>query len=134
MSDALLTIVEILLIPAGLLPCVTAWVLRRYRASNSQALRDRYQVAIVLALLGATTSVITILVLLGIRIGLGWIVFGLVILAVDVVSGKWLLDYWTGRFADRPDGAPETPLEREDRQAGEFRRRLQARREDEEAS
>lgn len=98
MSDALLTLIEVVLIPAGVLPVVTAIVLRRYRNSDSQSLRDRWHLALALALLGLLTAVIAGLALLGIRIGSVWVAFGLALLIADVVSGKWLIDFWRGRF------------------------------------
>lgn len=93
-----ITVIAWLLIPAGVLPVVTAWVLRKYRHSDSAALRERWHLALVLAALGAVTATIAIFAVLGIRSGLIWVVFGLVLLAVDVVSGKWLLDFRRGRF------------------------------------
>lgn len=94
----LLDVIVWLLIPAGVLPVVTAWVLRKYRHSDSPALRERWHLALVLAALGAITATIAVLAVFGIRSGLVWVVFGLVLLAVDVVSGKWLLDFRRGRF------------------------------------
>lgn len=97
--ETALVIIEALLIPAGLLPIVTAWVLRRYRDADSQALRDRWHVALVLALLGGIAALISANALFGIGLGRWlWIPLGAVLLAVDVISGKWLLDFWRGRF------------------------------------
>lgn len=95
----MLTLVEILLVPAGLLPVFTAWALRSYRRSDSRALRERWHLALILAALGLTASALAFADLMGIPFGLfPWIVFGLVILAADVVSGKWLLDFHRGAF------------------------------------
>jgi hypothetical protein len=94
-----LNVLILLLIPAGLLPIGTAWVLRRYRHSDSQALRDRWHLALVLALLGAIISLLAGLRLLDIRLGeIGSIPFIVVLLAVDLVSGRWLIDFYQGRF------------------------------------
>lgn len=99
MSESVLSFIEALLIPAGLLPIVTAIVLWRYRKANSQALRDRWLVAVVLALLGAMAALIASDALFDWGLGLErWIGFGIVLLAVDFVSGKWLIDYMRGRF------------------------------------
>ena len=127
MSDIALTVIEVLLIPAALLPIVTAFVIRRYRNSDSQALRDRWHLALVLALLGFVTAMVAAMILLDIQnVDVIWIAFGLVLLAVDVVSGKWLYDYSTGGFEERAGGGPETAIEHEDRIVGDKRRKLQA--------
>ena len=99
MSDLALTIIEALLIPAGLLPVLTAIVLVRYRTSDSKSLRDRWHLSLALAGLGLLTALIAADALFDWGLGLErWVAFGVVLLAVDFVSGKWLLDYWRGRF------------------------------------
>lgn len=98
MSRLVLDVIVWALIPAGLLPVLTAWVLRRYRHAASAALRDRWHLALVLALLGASASLIAALVVSDVGGGWAWIPFGLALLAVDVVSGKWLIEFWRGRF------------------------------------
>lgn len=95
---AVLDVIAWSLIPAGLLPVFTAWILRRYRHAASPSLRDRWHLALALAALGAMASLIAALVVLDVRGGWLWIPFGLALLGVDVVSGKWLLEYWGGRF------------------------------------
>ena len=95
----MLTALEWALIPAGLLPVLTLLVIRKYRHAASQSLRDRWHLAIVLAALGATTTVIAADALFDWGLGLErWIAFGIVLLGVDLVSGKWLIDYYRGRF------------------------------------
>lgn len=118
-----LTVIVVLLIPAGLLPIVTAWALRRYRSQPSQSLRDRWHLSLVLAALGGIVSVIAANRLLGWGVeGEALILpFALVLLLVDVVSGRWLLDHMTGKF-DLP--APDTPEDVIDRHAREARRVL----------
>lgn len=116
----LLTVVVWLLIPAGLLPVFTAWELRRYRHTTSPALRDRGHLSLVLAVLGLTVT------FLSANAAFGWgirgevvaLPFAVVLLAVDLLSGKWLIDYWTGAF----DSDRETDIQREDREAGDKRR------------
>lgn len=122
-----LTAVLIVLIPAGALPVVTAWFLRRYRKLDSQVLRDRWHVALVMAAVGVIVAFLAANRLAGWGIGGEWLVlpFAVALLAMDVVSGKWLYDYWTGGFFDRPTRG-ETSLEREDRKVGDTRRELQA--------
>ena len=93
-----LSVIAWILIPAGLLPVLTAFVLRRYRDADSQSLRDRWHVALVMAFVGAMASLIASAALVGTTGGWLWIPFGLALLAADLVSGKWLLDYWGGRF------------------------------------
>lgn len=123
----LLTGIALVMIPAGLLPVVTAWYLRKYRGERSQALRDRWHVSLALAALGLVTALLAIAALTDIRLGTTfWAAFGIVILAADLVSGKWLLDYFNGGFSERTGGGPETAIELEDRTVGEERRRLQA--------
>lgn len=122
----LLTLIAFVMIPASVLPIITAWFLRRYRHEPSQALRDRWHVSLALAALGAVTGLLAIGALTDIELGTGfWAAFGVVIIAADVVSGKWLLDYYRGNFYTRPPGE-ETALERQDRRAGNYRRELQA--------
>lgn len=89
-----------LLIPAGLLPIITAVVLSRYRHTDSTSLRDRWHLSIVLAILGGLVSLLAFnrVAALGFRGEALVAIFALVLIAVDVVSGKWLLDYWRGRF------------------------------------
>ena len=89
-----------LLIPAGLLPIITAAVLSRYRHADSRSLRDRWHLSIVLAILGGLVSLLAInrVATLGIDREVALAAFAVVLMAVDVVSGKWLLDYWRGRF------------------------------------
>ena len=105
-----LTVVVILLIPAGLLPIITAWVLRHYRHQTSPSLRDRWHLSLVLAALGAIVSLLSLNRLLdwGLTGDVLVVPFGVVLLAVDLLSGRWLLDHWRGRF-DLPP--PETPEE-----------------------
>jgi hypothetical protein len=130
----LLYVIAIVMIPASLLPIVTAFVLRRYRSAPSQALRARGHVSLALAALGAVTGFLAIGAITDIELGTGfWAAFGLVIVAVDIVSGKWLLDYLTGGFAERVGGGPETEIEHEDRIVGDERRRLQEQARDDEA-
>lgn len=95
-----LTFIAWALIPAGLLPVATALVLRRYRKARSQALRDRWHVSIAMALVGLVTMGLALDALDVIDIGgeSFWIAFGLAVLVADVVSGKWLLEFWDGRF------------------------------------
>lgn len=89
-----------LLIPAGLLPVLTSAVLARYRHADSQSLRDRWHLSLALAALGAIVAILAANRLWdwGISGMAVTITFGLILLAVDVVSGKWLLDYFRGRF------------------------------------
>lgn len=99
MTDAALTVIEYALIPAAVLPVVTAIVLRRYRNADSQSLRDRWHLALVLAALGALAALIALNALLHLALGPWlWVPFGVILLIVDVVSGKWLIDYRNGRF------------------------------------
>jgi hypothetical protein len=129
----LLTVILVLLVPAGLLPVVTAWFLRRYHDAPSQALRDRWHVALVMAFVGVITALLAAnrLFAWGIEGEILVIPFGLSLLLIDLVSGKWLWDYWTGAFSERTGGGPETPIEQEDRMVGDERRRLQAESKDE---
>lgn len=96
----LLTAIAWLLIPAGLLPIATALVLSGYRKARSQALRDRWHVSIGMAMVGLVTMILALsaLDIIDIRGEPFWIAFGLAVLVADVISGKWLYDYWTGRF------------------------------------
>lgn len=99
----LLTAILIVLIPAGVLPVVTAWFLRRYRNEDSQALRDRWHVAVVMAILGVITTFLAANRLLGLGIS-GEVLllpFGVALLLIDLVSGLWLWDYWRGAFNGR---------------------------------
>lgn len=97
------TVLAILLIPAGILPIVTAWYLRRYRDLDSQALRDRWHVALVMALVGTTTAFLAANRLFdwGFSGSVLILPFGIALLLVDLVSGKWLLDYYRGAFAEQ---------------------------------
>ncbi len=115
-----------LLIPAGLLPVLTAWVLRRYRSSGSQALRDRWHVSIVLAALGVFAAFLAANRLWGWGVDgeVTSLLFVLILLAVDIVSGRWLIAYWTGAFIERDHDELETSEQREDRKFGEERRDL----------
>lgn len=95
----LLEIITWALIPAGILPVLTMLVIRRYRHADSESLRDRWRLAVVMAALGAVTSFLAIAALFDLELGEPlWIAFGLALIAADVVSGRWLLDYWSGRF------------------------------------
>jgi hypothetical protein len=87
-----------LLAPASLLPVLTAWILRPYRDADSPSLRDRWHLSVILALLGLLAAVVAVAALLGASAGWLWIPFGLALLLTDLASGKWLLDYWRGRF------------------------------------
>src|SRR5688500_9684638 len=122
-----LAIVIWLLIPAGLLPVLTAFVLRRYRTADSQSLRDRWHLALVLAILGGVSTFLAANRVWELGFRGEWITisFALVLLAVDVVSGKWLLDFMRGGFDERQHG-PETAIQKEDRQVGDTRRELQS--------
>lgn len=122
-----LTAVLILLIPAGALPVITAWFLRKYRNLDSQALRDRWHVAVVMALLGVITTFLAANRLFAWGIGGEILVlpFGIALLLIDLVSGKWLIDYWRGAFNGHRRGREETALEREDREVGDERRKRQ---------
>lgn len=95
-----LTVLLILLIPAGLLPVVTAVFLSRYRNVGSKALRDRWHVAIVMAMVGLTTTFLAANRLLswGIEGEILVVPFGIALLLIDLVSGKWLFDFWQGKF------------------------------------
>ena len=127
MSETLLKVIEALLIPAGLLPILTLVVIWGYRNADAQSLRDRWYIAIVMALLGGVTAAVAADALFDWGLGLErWIAFGLVLLGADVVSGKWLWDFYFGTFDERRRGRTETPLEREDREVGDTRRQLQA--------
>ena len=119
-------IVEIIawaLLALGCLPVVTAWVLRKYRHSESRSLRDRWHVALVLAGVGAVSAFLAANRLFewGLRGEAVAVPLGVILIAVDLVSGKWLLDYFTGSFAEGRD-RPETAIEAEDRHAGDIRR------------
>lgn len=89
-----------ILLPAGALPVLTAWVLRRYRKADSASLRDRWHLSLVMAIVGIMAAVLAgnRIWEWGLRGEVIAIPLGLVLLAVDVVSGKWLLDFWRGRF------------------------------------
>jgi len=94
----MLTVLAWALIPAAILPIVTAIVLSRYRKSSSQSLRDRFYLAVVLAFLGIVAALVALTVVTDLRTGPLWPIFAIALLAADVVSGKWLLDYQRGRF------------------------------------
>lgn len=96
----MLTVILVLLVPAGLLPVVTAVLLSRYRHTDSRALRDRWHVAIVMALVGLTTTFLAANRLLGWGIEGEVLIlpFGVALLLIDLVSGKWLIDFWQGKF------------------------------------
>ena len=98
--SGLVGVIVWLLIPAGLLPIVTAIVLSRYRHSDSPALRDRWHLSVVLAVLGGLVSLLALnrVLALGFQGEALVATFAAVLIAVDVVSGKWLFDYWRGRF------------------------------------
>lgn len=98
--SGLTSVIVWLLIPAGLLPIITAVVLSRYRHADSRSLRDRWHLSIALAILGGLVSLLALnrVAALGFRGEALVAIFALVLIAVDVVSGKWLLDYWRGRF------------------------------------
>ena len=98
MNETLITIVAWLLVPGGLLPVFAAFVLSRYRNADSHALRDRWHLAIVLAFLGGVSAAIAVTVITSSPAGPLWPAFGIVILIADIVSGKWLVDFWQGRF------------------------------------
>ena len=83
-----------LLLPAAVLPIVTAFVLRKYRHAESPSLRDRWHVALVMAAVLAANRVWG----LELRGEIIAIPLGVVLLAVDVVSGKWLWDFARGNF------------------------------------
>ena len=96
----LVDIIAWLLLPAAVLPIVTAFVLRKYRHAESPSLRDRWHVALVMAAVGVMAAVLAANRVWGLELR-GEIIaipLGVVLLAVDVVSGKWLLDYWRGAF------------------------------------
>lgn len=95
-----LTAIAWILIPAGLLPVATALVLRRYRRADSQALRDRWHVSIGMALVGGVTILLAVRALFDVDFGgqLLWVLFGLAVIVADIVSGKWLIEFWRGRF------------------------------------
>lgn len=98
MTETALHALAWLLIPAGLLPIVTAIILHPFRRSESRALRDRYHLAVVLGVLGGVSAAIAIAVLTARPAGPLWPMFALALLAADLLSGKWLFDYWQGRF------------------------------------
>lgn len=127
MSVILSDVVIWILIPAGLLPILTAFVLRRYRNDPSQSLRDRWHVALALAALGVATMLLAANRVLSWGFAGEWVViaFALMLLVVDVVSAKWLIAYYTGAFEELPRH-PETAIEREDREVGDTRRAKQA--------
>lgn len=96
----IVTLIAWALIPAGALPIITAFVLRKYRHADSTALRDRWHIALVMAAVGVMAAILA-----GNRLwewGLSGeaiaIPLGIVLLAVDFVSGKWLIEYWRGAF------------------------------------
>lgn len=98
-----LSVIVWLLVPAAVLPILTAAVLRGHLNDPSAAARDRSHLALVLAGLGVVTA------LLALNRLLGWnlagealtVTFAAVLLAVDILSGKWLYEYWTGGFSER---------------------------------
>ena len=96
----IVTVIAWLLVPAGILPVVTALVLRKYRNADSAALRDRWHIALVMAAVGVMACVLAANRLWewGLTGEIIAIPLGVVLLAVDFVSGKWLLDFWRGRF------------------------------------
>ena len=125
-----MTIVDViawLLLALGMLPVLTAWVLRKYRDSPSRSLRDRWHVALVLALVGVVAAFLAANRLFewGLRGEVIALPLGGVLLAVDLISGKWLWEYMTGSFSDKRDW-PETEIEEQDRHVGDRRRALQA--------
>lgn len=100
MMTGLIAVMVWLLIPAGILPIVTAAVLSRYRHADSPALRDRWHLSVVLAILGGLVSLLALnrVAAWGIHHHYAIALFALVLIAVDVVSAKWLIDYWRGAF------------------------------------
>lgn len=94
------TAVAIALVIMGVLPVLTAVVLFRYRHADSETLRERASLSIPLAILGVTVAVLALnrLLDLGMEGELVALPFGVVLLIVDIASGKWLWQWWTGRF------------------------------------
>lgn len=97
----IVTVIVWALLPMAILPVVTAVVLSvKAWHADSPSLRERWLVSIVLAAVGIMAAVLAAnrLWALELRGEVIAIPLGLVLLAVDVVSGKWLWDYWMGRF------------------------------------
>lgn len=96
-----MTVIAWALLPMAILPVVTAIVLSvKAWQADSPSLRERWSVSIVLAFVGIMAAVLAAnrlweLELRGEAIA---IPLGVVLLAVDLVSGKWLWDYSAGRF------------------------------------
>lgn len=100
MSQLAIDVIAWLLIPAAVLPIVTAWVLRSYARANSPSLRDRWHLSLVLAAIGLVAAFLGLIRVLDLDVGTTWwaVPLGLVLLTADIVSGKWLVDYYNGHF------------------------------------
>lgn len=126
-------VLAVLLVIMAVLPVLAAVVLWRFRHSESTVLRERAQLSLLLAGLAIITAVLALNRLLG------WgfsgpvvsIPFAVLLLLLDLASGRWLWQFWFGDFGE-PRDWPETPIELEDRTVGDERRRLQAKAAEEE--
>lgn len=123
----LLTVLSVLLVPMGLLPVLAAVVLWRHRRSESLTLRERAQVQLVLAAVAVSVAFLALNRVVPLNIPQEWVSVPFVgaLLLMDIQSGRWLWQYWFGRFSERTGGGPETATERQDREVGDERRSRQ---------
>ena len=97
----IVAVIAWILLPMAILPVLTAVVLTvKAWGFTSPALNERWLVSLVLAAVGIMAALLAAnrlwqWELTGEIIALP---LGLVLLAVDLVSGKWLIDYLRGRY------------------------------------
>lgn len=98
--SAVFTVLAIALVVMGILPVLTAFVLVNYRDAGSAALRERADLSILLAVLGLTAAALALNRLLnwGLADEAIAIPFAVVLLLVDVASGRWLWQFWRGHL------------------------------------
>jgi len=97
--STIVTVLAWLLIPMGLLPVIAWLVLRHYANADSPTLRERARLQRILALLGLAVTLAAINNVFALNLGaLVTIPFAVILLLVDVASGRWLWDAWRGRY------------------------------------
>lgn len=98
--EVLIEVLAWLLVPMAILPVITAVVLFRHLNARSLALRERARIAQLLAVMAVTVGVIAARVVFNLDIDLiwVWVSFAVIVLAIDIASGAWLLAYILGRF------------------------------------
>lgn len=99
-EQVVLDIMSVALIPMGLLPVVAAIVLARHIHSPSTALRERARLAVLLGMLGVVVTYLAANRVFHWNLDTAWVVvlFGTLLIAIDLASGYWLWQYLRGRF------------------------------------